>query len=142
MLGWTDALRAAGIEPVVVREPLSPEDAAYRGGRLLLESEDRPTGILCFSDVMAHWVVRAAEDLGIAVPDDLSVVGFDDNPLARRLRPSLTTVRQPIAEKGRVAAAALTAAIEAGRSGRPVEPEHVVLPTELVVRESTGPVPA
>ncbi len=141
MLGWTDALRAAGIEPVVVREPLSPEDAAYRGGRLLLESDDRPTGILCFSDVMAHWVVRAAEDLGIAVPDDLSVVGFDDNPLARRMRPSLTTVRQPLAEKGRVAAAALTAAIEAGRSGRPVEAEHVVLPTELVVRESTGPAP-
>ena len=57
------------------------------------------------------------------------------------MRPSLTTVRQPLAEKGRVAAAALTAAIEAGRSGRPVEAEHVVLPTELVVRESTGPAP-
>ena len=92
---------------------------------------------------MAHWVVRAAEDLGLRVPDDLSVVGFDDNPLARRMRPELTTVRQPIAEKGRVAAAALTAAIEppAGRTRRSPA-AHVVLPTELVVRDSTGPAPA
>jgi DNA-binding LacI/PurR family transcriptional regulator len=141
MLGWTDALRPAGIEPVVVRQPLSPEDAAYQGGRLLLETAGRPTAVLCFSDVVAHWVVRAADDLGLRVPDDVSVVGFDDSPLARRLRPALTTVRQPITEKGRAAAAALTAAIEASKSGRPVEAEHVVLPTELVVRESTGPAP-
>ncbi|HET9945555.1 MAG TPA: LacI family DNA-binding transcriptional regulator [Actinomycetes bacterium] len=141
ILGWTDALRAAGVEPVVVREPLTPEDAAYEGARILLEREDRPTGILCFSDVMAHWVVRAAEDLGLTVPDDLSVVGFDDQPLARRMRPELTTVRQPIAEKGRAAAAALTAVIEAAQAGRTLPAEHVVLPTELVVRDSTGPAP-
>ena len=141
LLGWLETLRAAGVEPVVVREPLTPEDAAYEGGRLLLERDERPTGILCFSDVQAHWVVRAAEDLGLAVPGDVSVVGFDDNPLARRMRPELTTVRQPIAEKGRVAAAALGAAIDAVQHGRAVPVEHVVLPTELVVRESTGPAP-
>jgi DNA-binding LacI/PurR family transcriptional regulator len=142
MLGWTDALRAAGVEPTVVREPLTPEDAAYQGSRLLLERADRPTGLLCFSDVMAHWAVRAAEDLGLTVPGDLSVVGFDDSPLARRMRPSLTTVRQPVAEKGRVAAAALAAAIDAAQSGTEVTPEHAVLPTELVVRDSTGPEPS
>ena len=125
---------AAGVEPVVVREPMTPEDAAYAGARLLLERDDRPTGILCHSDVMAHWVVRAAEDLGLTIPDDLSVVGFDDNPLARRLRPELTTVWQPIAEKGHVAAAELTAAIDSAQAGRPQPAEHVVLPTELVVR--------
>jgi DNA-binding LacI/PurR family transcriptional regulator len=141
LVGWTETLRTAGVEPVVVRVPLTPEDAAYEGARLLLERADRPTGILCFSDVMAHWAVRAAEDLGHAVPGDVSVVGFDDNPLARRMRPELTTIRQPIAEKGRIAATALTAAIEAAQAGRPQPAEHVVLPTELVVRHSTGPAP-
>jgi DNA-binding LacI/PurR family transcriptional regulator len=141
LAGWTETLRAAGVEPVVVRQPLSPEDASYEGGRLLLERDARPTGILCFSDVMAHWVVRAAEDLGLRVPDDVSVVGFDDNPLARRMRPDLTTIRQPIAEKGRVAAAALGAAIAAAQKGTELPGEHVVLATELVVRGSTGPAP-
>ena len=141
LVGWTETLRAAGVEPVVVREPITPEDAAYEGARLLLERHDRPTGLLCFSDVMAHWAVRAAEDLGLEVPGDVSVVGFDDNPLARRMRPELTTIRQPIGEKGRIAAAALTAAIDAARAGRALPVEHVVLPTELVVRDSTGPAP-
>jgi DNA-binding LacI/PurR family transcriptional regulator len=141
LLGWTDALRAAGVEPVIVREPMTPEDAAYAGARILLERDRRPSGILCHSDVMAHWVVRAAEDLGLTIPGDLSVVGFDDNPLARRIRPELTTVWQPIAEKGQVAAAALTTAIDAAQAGRVQPAEHVVLPTELVVRGSTGPAP-
>ena len=141
LLGWTETLRAAGVEPLVLKEALTPEDAAYGGARALLEQDPRPTGILCFSDVMAHWAVRAAEDLGLTVPGELSVVGFDDNPLARRMRPGLTTVRQPIAEKGRVAAASLTAAIEAAQQGKEAPAEHVVLPTELVVRGSTGPAP-
>jgi DNA-binding LacI/PurR family transcriptional regulator len=88
---------------------------------------------------MAYWVVRAAEDRGLVVPDDLSVVGFDDNPLARRMRPALTTVRQDVAAKGRTAAAALTAAIETVQAGGTPEARHVLLPTELVVRDSTAP---
>ena len=141
LLGWMDALTAAGVDVTVVRQSLSPEDAAYDAAKVLLAAEEPPTAILCFSDVMAHWVVRAAEDSGLRVPADLSVVGFDDSPLARRMRPALTTVRQDVAEKGRVAAAALTAAIEADRSGTPAPVSQVVLPTELVVRESTGPAP-
>jgi DNA-binding LacI/PurR family transcriptional regulator len=141
MLGWTDALRAADIEPLVVRQTLSPEEAAYDAGRLLLDRDDRPTAVLCFSDVMAFWVVRAAEDLGLEVPADLSVVGFDDSPLARRMRPALTTVRQDVAEKGRAAAAALTESIELTQQGKSPRARHVLLPTELVVRASTGPAP-
>ena len=123
MLGWTDALSPAGIEPLVVRQALTPEDGANQAAEVLLELDEPPTAILCFSDVMAYWVVRAAEDRGLTVPGDLSVVGFDDNPLARRMRPALTTVRQDVAAKGRAAAAALTGAIEtavqlvAGRPG-------------------------
>ena len=142
MAGWTDALSAAGIVPLVVRQPLSPDGAGYEAAKVLLAQPEPPTAILCFSDVIAYWVVRAAEDLGLEVPADLSVVGFDDNPLARRMRPELTTVKQDVAAKGRTAAAALTASIAAVQEGAASEPEHVVLPTELVVRESTGPVPA
>jgi DNA-binding LacI/PurR family transcriptional regulator len=140
MLGWTDALSAAGIEPLVVRQALAPEDGAYQAAQVLLDLAEPPTAILCFSDVMAHWVVRAAEDRGLAVPGDLSVVGFDDNPLARRMRPALTTVRQDVRGKGRAATAELTAAIEAARSGtKPARAKRVLLPTELVVRDSTAP---
>jgi DNA-binding LacI/PurR family transcriptional regulator len=141
MLGWTDALRVAGIEPLVVRQSLSPEEAAYDAGRVLLDRDDRPTAILCFSDVMAFWVARAAEDLGLTVPADLSVIGFDDGPLARRMRPALTTVRQDVAEKGRAAAAALTESVELAQQGKAPRPRHVLLPTELVVRDSTAPPP-
>ena len=65
----------------------------------------RPTAVLCHSDVLALGVLRAAEELGLAVPGDLSVVGFDDSPLARRVRPALTTVRQDVDAKGKAAAA-------------------------------------
>jgi DNA-binding LacI/PurR family transcriptional regulator len=153
MLGWTDALAAAGIEPVVVRESVRPPDwasgaverpeqVAAREVRAALAGPDRPTAVLCFSDVMAYRVVRTAEELGLRVPQDLSVVGFDDNPLASRMTPALTTVRQDVRGKGAAAAAALTAAIEAAQSGRQGgRARHVVLPTELVVRDSTAPAP-
>ena len=108
----------------------------------MLQREDRPTAILCFSDVIASGVVRAAEKLGLDVPRDLSVVGFDDSPLARRLRPQLTTVRQDVAEKGRTSAAELTRVLEAKRAGTKPRTKHIVLPTELVVRDSTAPPPS
>ncbi len=142
MLGWLDALTPAGIEPVVIRVPLKSEEAAYDAATLLLDRQDPPTAVLCFSDVLARGVMRAAEDLDVRVPEELSVVGFDDNPLAQRMRPALTTVRQDVAKKGRAATAALIEAIESARSGKAAAPRQVLLPTELVVRESTGPAPS
>ena len=142
LLGYLDVLSAAGITPVVHRQRHSDDEEAYAAALALLGGDDRPTAVLCFSDVIAHGVVLAAEQLGLDVPTDLSVVGFDDSPLARRLRPQLTTVHQDVREKGRVAAAALTAAIAAARSGSSTSTRHVVLPTELVVRDSTAPPPA
>jgi DNA-binding LacI/PurR family transcriptional regulator len=140
LLGWFDALRAAAIEPTVVQEGPSDESPGTESARLLLEGDDRPTAILCFSDVIAYGVVDAANSLGLSVPDDLSVVGFDDNPLAKRMRPALTTVRQDVAAKGHAAAAALTAAIARARSGSTTRTRvrHVLLPTELIVRGSTA----
>lgn len=139
--GWLDVLGAADVQVTAVDLPVNSDQEAYEAGRLLLEPADRPTGVLCFSDVMAWGVVHAAQDLGLRVPDDVSVVGFDDSALAGQVRPALTTVRQDLAAKGRAAVLALTTAMERARSSLAPAPEHILVPTELVVRQSTGPVP-
>jgi alanine racemase len=97
----------------------------------------RPTGVLSMSDAAAAGVLQAARHLGLSVPNDISVVGFDDLPLTRFTDPPLTTVHQPVRRKGEDAARMLLASIngESGRGG-----EHRVLETRLVVRSSTGPV--
>jgi DNA-binding LacI/PurR family transcriptional regulator len=142
MRGWLDALEAAGVDPLVVAAPYNGDDEADAAAKNLLDHDDPPTGVLCFSDVLALGVIRVAGERGRSVPRDLSVVGFDDNPLAHRSRPTITTVRQDIDGKGRAAAAALVDAIEHARAGELSEPTHVLLPTALVVRESTGPTPS
>jgi DNA-binding LacI/PurR family transcriptional regulator len=135
--GWREPLAAVGIEPVEVRAEFRPATAAYDAARSLLERPDRPTALLCFSDVFAAQAVRAAADLGLRVPEDLSVVGYDDADFAETFRPALTTVRQEVDAKGRAAVAALTALID----GREPERMRTELGTRLVVRESTGPAP-
>jgi len=139
LFGYLDVLRPARITPAVHRQPHSIDDEAYTAALGLLGGPRRPTGVLCFSDVIAHGVVRAAEELGLDVPRDLSVIGFDDSPLARRLRPQLTTVHQDVREKGRLAAAALRVALEHRSAGTAGPVEHVVLPADLVIRDSTAP---
>ncbi len=136
--GWREACAEAGIDPVVARTSHRPPDAAYDAARELLARDDRPTGVLCISDVVAAQTIRAAADLGLRVPEDLSVVGYDDAAFAPTLRPALTTVRQSLTEKGRAAVAALDALIT---DAEPAEMRALV-PTELVVRESTGPAPS
>ena len=135
--GWREPLDAAGAHTVFVAQENSYEDARTIA-TALLRLPERPTAVLCLSDLMAHDVVRAAEAIGLRVPEDLSVVGFDDHPLATRMSPALTTVRQDVLAKGKAAASALRAAIAS-----PDEPPapHVVLPVELIVRGSTAAPP-
>lgn len=102
-------------------------DAAWEGGL-------RPTAVLAMSDAMAFGALRAAARRWLRVPDDLEVIGFDDVPLASLIRPALSTVRQPIVEKGATAAELLVAALD-GKT----QPAHTLLPTELVLRETTRP---
>jgi DNA-binding LacI/PurR family transcriptional regulator len=139
--GWRGVLTAAGIEPVIVNQPHPTEGDGYEALELLLAAAPDITGVLCFADTLAHGVMLAAQSRGLVLPHDLSVVGFDDNPLASRLRPSLTTVRQDVQAKGRLAASALIELVESARldsaGGAPAA--QIVLPTELVVRESTAP---
>lgn len=139
MLGWLDALHAAGASIVAVQQQRSTDEAGRAAGAMLLDLPEPPTAILCFSDAIAYGVVQTALDRGLGVPDDLSVVGFDDNPLAGRMRPTLTTVRQDVSEKGSAAAIELQLALDRSRRGTSARAKRIVLPTELVVRESTAP---
>jgi DNA-binding LacI/PurR family transcriptional regulator len=142
LTGWLQPLTAAGIAPLIVRQPHDdPYDLGVRAALLLVEQRPRPTGVLCFSDAAARGVLAGIERAGLRVPEDISVIGFDDSPLAARTRPALTTVRQDVNAKGRAAAAALLQAIERAKTHRGGRVRHLVLPTELVVRASTAPPP-
>jgi LacI family transcriptional regulator len=98
------------------------------------------TAIVCATDLHAYGVLRALSESGVHVPADVSVVGFDDQPLSAFVTPGLTTVSFPAHELGRVGGMVLDALVSAGHAG-PVEP-LVTLGTDLVVRGSTGPVRA
>jgi DNA-binding LacI/PurR family transcriptional regulator len=141
LLGWLDVLQSAGIDPPIARAAGNTEHEALEAAHLVLDGTERPTAILCFSDVLALGAIRCAEELGLAVPGDLSVVGFDDSPVARRARPPLTTVHQDVPAKGRLAASALVTAIAQARDGTKRRARHQLVPTELVVRGSTAPPP-
>ncbi len=119
------------------------------GKRLLgemLEIDPMPTAVLVTSDALASGVMRGAFEAGLRVPDDLSVVGFDGVPSAELTDPPLTTVAQPIEHKGELTARALLGALAAENSdvppGSPAEPpKRTILPTELLIRGTTGPPP-
>ena len=138
LAGFADALRDAGLvwEEIPVQETaVNTAEAGEAAAAQLLDRELRPTAILAFSDLLATGVLRAAVTRGLAVPEALSVTGFDDIPASASTSPPLTTVRQPLLEKGRVAGRLM----REGWSG--TTPPVVLLPTELVVRASTGPAP-
>lgn len=140
LLGWLDALGPAGVVPVAAATPDNSAASCRAAARSLLTIPERPTAVLAFSDVSAFGVLAAARELGIGVPEDLSVVGFDDSPGAAFSVPPLTSVRQDVLAKGRAAAKELTAAIAARSRSSTARSRarRIVLPTELVVRESTA----
>jgi LacI family transcriptional regulator len=115
--------------------PMAPE-IGYKPMQALLEKTRDFTAIFCFNDIAAIGAVRALKDAGLSVPHDVSVVGFDDIQSAAYCTPSLTTVRQPLAEMGKRGAQILLERI----ANSAVEfPAEIVMAPELVVRESTGP---
>ena len=99
---------------------------------------DGVTGVICGSDVLALGAIRAARRAGLAVPRDVSVVGYDDSGWLNSTDPPLTTVRQPIESMGKAAVALLVNQMETVT----VQPEELLFEPELVVRGSTGPAPA
>jgi DNA-binding LacI/PurR family transcriptional regulator len=115
--------------------PMAPE-IGYKPMQALLESTRDFTAIFCFNDIAAIGAVRALKDAGLSVPQDVSVVGFDDIQSAAYCTPSLTTVRQPLAEMGKRGAKIL---LERIANSAAEFPSEIVMAPELVVRESTGP---
>jgi LacI family transcriptional regulator len=103
----------------------------------LAQLRNRPTAIICSNDMTAVGVMRRSYELGFAVPQDLSVVGFDDIPLARFINPPLTTVRVPQAELGRLAFHALISEVDRAEH-ETSKPKEYVLSTDLVLRRSTA----
>jgi DNA-binding LacI/PurR family transcriptional regulator len=134
LAGYRDSLLAAGLvsEPSLEANGEFTFAGGVRAGRELLERKDRPSAIFAASDEMAIGVIRAARDLGLRVPEDLSVVGIDDHEMAGFF--DLTTVAQPVHEQGRVAAQQVLRSL----SHPDWKPEQVLLPTRLVVRSTTA----
>jgi DNA-binding LacI/PurR family transcriptional regulator len=133
--GWFEGLATDVVSPMATIR-VNDRDQARSATGLLLDSHPGTTAVLALTDAMALGVIDAAVDRGLRVPEDLSVVGFDDAPADERHGPILTTIRQPLREKG-VAAARLVLDLLDGTGPDPAP--HVQLPTELVVRDSTAP---
>ncbi len=133
--GYQAALKGAGIEP----DPqLVVEAGLIAGGgvtatRRLLALRNPPTAVVAVNDVAAIGAYDAVEQLGLAVPKDLAVIGYNDVPLAARLRPGLTTIRVPAVEFGRESARLLLEQLATGT----MSSKRIVLPPQLVVRGST-----
>jgi DNA-binding LacI/PurR family transcriptional regulator len=127
--------------PRVSREtiPVITHEAAREAGRRLLDRPrtERPTAVVCDDDLVAAGLLLAARELGLDVPGDLSVVGFDDLDLARLVHPPLTTVRADAELLGATAFELLAERL--AHPGR--RTKRVVQPVELVVRASTAPPP-
>nr|BFE70155.1 hypothetical protein GCM10020092_034560 [Actinoplanes digitatis] len=106
----------------------------YRATQAIMATRPRPTALVVLADLMAFGAIDALHDLGLDVPGDVSVTGFDDLPEAQWTRPRLTTVRQPIVAKGRIAGDFLISAIR-GED----QHQHQLLQTVLITRESSKP---
>jgi DNA-binding LacI/PurR family transcriptional regulator len=109
-----------------------------RAAKELFGLQDPPTAIFAYNDLMAIGAMRAAKDIGLQIPQELSLVGFDDIPGAAYAFPPLTSVRQPKFEMGRCSAELLIEMIN-GRVTR--EETQITMGIELILRESTGPAP-
>jgi LacI family transcriptional regulator len=134
--GYHAALAAAGVpaDGSLVVESNFELEGGREAAATLLDRPDRPTAIFAFNDPLAVGAMQAALARGLRIPGDLSVVGFDDTAEAEIVTPQLTTVRQPLAEMGRMAVSLLSRL----RLGQRVEALRVELATRLVVRESTA----
>ena len=136
-LGYKDGLSQSDLEfsEALVVAGDNSFGSGQTCGAQLLELESRPTAIFAANDDMAAGVLRVANRLGIDIPGELSIVGFDDIPLARQVEPPLTTIRQPLVEMAERAARMLAA------NNGDANPVSDCVPAAIKIRESTGPAP-
>jgi LacI family transcriptional regulator len=136
--GYRKALKENHIRysPTLVRQGYFTFDSGKASARKLLNQQHPPSAIIASNDDMAAGVFFEAHDKGLAIPKDLSVAGFDDTPIASRIWPPLTTVRQPISDMAETAAMLLISRLQNREPCAAPEP----FTCELVIRDSTGPV--
>jgi LacI family transcriptional regulator len=143
LAGVRDAMVAAGLDPSSLQVASGP--ALVGGGEAamaeLLDRDPRPTGVVAYNDLMAIGAMRAARSRGVRIPDDLSLVGFDDVEFASYVQPPLTTVAQDQATMGLEAVRALAAQLAVEPSSPPRPAMVTRLPTTLRIRGTTGPPP-
>jgi len=139
--GYLDGLRSCGLrlDKALVAQGYNSHASGVQCARRLLNvpAARRPTAIFASNDEMAAGALAVAHSLGLSVPEDVSVVGFDDAPLAGQVWPALTTIRQPIADMAAEAVALLLRTL----SGEPADHSKHVIPSSLTFRQSTGPAP-
>jgi LacI family transcriptional regulator len=141
MTGYVAALADVGVLPSPDLLRFVPEptvEDGYRAACALLDQVERPTALVGFNDKIAVGALRAGRERGLRVPQDLSVAGFDDTTVSQATDPMLTTVRQPLAELGRMAVTMLIRMIQRHE----LDARHVELATDLVVRGSTAAPPS
>jgi LacI family transcriptional regulator len=139
LLPYQESLLAAGLQvedDLIVRCGATIQDG-YQAAENLLQLSTRPTALIAINDLLAIGVMRAAADLGLKIPQDLSVVGYDDIPFAKYMVPRLTTVSKDAVGLGREAVKLLLARIQ-----EPDRPRQTInLSPKVIIRESTGPAP-
>jgi LacI family transcriptional regulator len=136
MVGLREAVATAGGVLEVLPTELSIEGGRFVGSRLAsADPSGRPTALVAAIDLIAFGLLQALLQHGVAVPDDMALVGYDDVPFSKQLSVPLTTVRRPHYEMGSMAAELLLAAI----SGESLRQRHIVFDPKLVVRSSTAP---
>lgn len=134
---YDDAVSVLGLvrDPALVIRGNYSVDCGREAARQLLRLKKRPTAIFASNDLSAFGLMSVLQEQGLNIPNDISVVGFDDLPSASQMHPALTTVRQPIEDLGSSAVNTLLAMIAGSHSST----TQVTLPTELIVRKSTAP---
>lgn len=139
LLGYQQGLKNSGIpfDPTLVREVDFTEAGGFLGMNQLLKTHPEMTAVFAIDDLIAIGVIEAASEKGLAIPDDISIVGFNDSPLASYLKPALTTIRIPIYEMGVKATEMLIDQLQ-----NPSEEIcQVVLDSELIIRDSCKRLP-
>lgn len=137
--GYYDGLAEIGlpVDSELIREGDFMQPTGFQQAQALIELPDPPTAIVASNDTMAFGAMDAAKAAGLSIGKDISIVGFDDVFMASQVYPTLTTVRQPMADMGEMALELLVTLLE-GRTALTLRRE---LPTELIIRESTGRAP-
>jgi len=136
LAGYKRALQDSGLEfdPALVVEGNLTQSRGYQKMEQLLDLEEPPTAVVTGNDLMAFGAMEAAQERGLVVGRDVAVIGFDDVPLAAHFRPTLTTIRQPIYDIGKMLSQTLIKII----NGEELAQRQIILQPELVIRESSG----